>query len=192
MGSIVSLTGVIATVALTAVLVLGIVVHGRRQLPGLSKSGTLRLHRFLSLLALGVLIVHVGESVLAPEAGIGLAAIVIPFAGSHQPLWIGLGALSLDLMVVLAATSVWRVQVGRRWWRPVHWLAYACWPAAMAHSIGIGPGMRTGDLLDLAIVCIAAVVGASAWRLAGALRQALTSRPSPAQRVWKLPSRSVR
>lgn len=168
-GTVIAISGVIATAALTAVVVLGVLVHGKSQLPGLNRSATLRLHRFLSLLALGFLVLHVLEAVAAPYRRIGLAAIVIPFAGARQPLWIGLGAVSLDLLVVLVVTSLLRVHVGRRWWRAVHWLAYACWPAALAHGIGIGPGMRSGRLLDLAVVCIAAVIAAAAWRMAGAL-----------------------
>lgn len=190
--SVIAISGIIVTAALTAVVVLGILVHGKRQPPGLTRSGTLRLHRFLSLLAAGFLAVHVLLAVTTRYAGIGLGAVVLPFLFSRQPLWIGLGAVSLDLLVVLVATSLLRVHIGRRWWRAVHWLAYGCWPAAMAHSIGIGPGMRSGQLLDLAIACIAAVLAAGAWRLAGTLRQAVTSLRSPAQSVWKLPSRSVR
>jgi sulfoxide reductase heme-binding subunit YedZ len=94
---------------------------------------------------------------------------VIPFAGSRRPPWIGLGAIALDLLVVLVVTSLLRVRIGRRWWRAVHWLAYGCWPAAMAHSVGIGPSMRGGRLLDLAVACIALVLAAVTWRLAGAL-----------------------
>ncbi|HXW44970.1 MAG TPA: ferredoxin, partial [Streptosporangiaceae bacterium] len=86
--------------------------------------------------------------------------------------WIGLGAIAFDLMLVLIATSLLRRHVGRRTWRAVHWLAYACWPAAMAHSLGTGNGMRAGRLLDLAIACMATVAGAAAWRLADAIRAA--------------------
>lgn len=204
--TVIAISGVIVTVALTAVVVLGVLVHGKRRVPGLTRSGGLRLHRFLSLLAVGFLALHVLVAFSAPFAGFGLAAIVVPFLFSRQPLWIGLGAVSLDLLVVLLVTSLFRVRIGRPWWRGVHWLAYACWPAALAHGIGIGPGMRTGRLLDLAVACIAAVLAAAAWRLAGALRavlragpgsgqsgrQAGTSLRSAAHRVWKLPSRSVR
>jgi predicted ferric reductase len=178
-GTVIAISGVIATVALTLVVVLGILVHGKRQLPGLSRSGSLRLHRFGSLLAAGFLALHVLVAVSGAYAGIGLAAIVVPFAFSRQPLWIGLGAVSTDLLVVLVVTSLLRVRVGWRWWRAVHWLAYACWPAALAHAIGIGPGMRGGQLLDLAVACIAAVVLAAAWRVAVTLRAVPRARRVP-------------
>ena len=73
-------------------------------------------------------------------------------------------------MIALIVTSLLRRHIGRRAWRAVHWLAYLCWPAALAHSIGTGPGMRSGRLLDLAIACVAAVAAAAGWRLADAWR----------------------
>jgi sulfoxide reductase heme-binding subunit YedZ len=189
-GTVIAISGVIATVALTVVVVLGILVHGKRRLPGLTRSGGLRLHRFVALLALGFLALHVLAAVTAPYAGTSLGAIVVPFLFSRQPLWIGLGAVSLDLLVVLVVTSLLRVRLGWRWWRAVHWLAYACWPAALAHGIGIGPGMRGGRLLDLAVACIAVVVAAAAWRLAGAVRTVPRARrvPDLIQRLERLPT----
>jgi len=176
----VSLTGIIDTVLLTGVVVLGVLVHGRRSVPALSRHGSLELHRYLALLAVVFLAGHVLGAVAGTYDGIGLAAIVVPFVSAREPLWIGLGAVSLDLLVALVVTSLLRVRLGWRSWRAVHWLAYACWPAALAHGLGIGPGMRNGQLLDLAIACIAAVAGAAAWRLAGTLRSVPRARRVPA------------
>jgi sulfoxide reductase heme-binding subunit YedZ len=69
-------------------------------------------------------------------------------------------------MVALVVTSLLRRRLGRRAFRATHWLAYACWPAAVAHSIGAGGGMRSGRLLDLAVACVVAPAAATAWRLA--------------------------
>ena len=52
----------------------------------------------------------------------------------------------------------------------LHWLAYTCWPAALAHSIGSNSAMRSGRLLDLTAGCILAVLAAAGWRLVGTLR----------------------
>lgn len=189
-GTVIAISGVIATVALTVVVVLGVLVHGKRRLPGLARSDGLRLHRFVALLALGFLALHVLAAVTAPYAGTGVGAIVVPFLFSRQPLWIGLGAVSFDLLAVLVLTSLLRVRLGWRWWRAVHWLAYACWPAALAHGIGIGPGLRGGRLLDLAVGCIAAVVAAASWRLAGAVRTVPRARrvPDLIQGLERLPT----
>jgi NADH:ubiquinone oxidoreductase subunit F (NADH-binding)/DMSO/TMAO reductase YedYZ heme-binding membrane subunit len=179
LAGIVTLTGIIDTVLLTGVVVLGVLVHGRQPVPGLTRHGSLELHRYVALLAVVFLAAHVLGAVTGTYDGIGLAAIVVPFVSARQPLWIGLGAASLDLLAALVATSLLRVRLGWRAWRAVHWLAYACWPLALAHGVGIGPGLRHGRLFDLTVGCIAAVCLAAAWRLAGTLRSVPRARRVP-------------
>jgi methionine sulfoxide reductase heme-binding subunit len=172
MGTASVATGVISMLLVTAVVALGITVNRHGRLPGLPSFAALRLHRYLSLLACAFITVHVLTAVLRPYARIGLAAAVIP-AGS---LWISLGAVSFDLLVALVATSLLRRRLGGRTWRAVHWLAYACWPAALAHTIGIGPGLHAGRLFDLAVACVATVAAAGCWRLAGVVADAHAGR----------------
>jgi methionine sulfoxide reductase heme-binding subunit len=163
-------TGVISMTLLTAVVVLGVLVNRQGRLPGLPRFAGLSLHRYLALLAVGFLTLHILTALAVPFADIGLAATVIPFTSAREPVWLGLGAVSFDLVIALVVTSLLRRHLGRRTWRAVHWLAYVCWPAALAHSVGTGPGMRSGRLLDLAIACAAAVAAAVGWRLTGTWR----------------------
>jgi methionine sulfoxide reductase heme-binding subunit len=178
-GTVISVTGVIAMVLLTVTAVLGILVNRRVRLPGLPRFASLSVHRYASLLALAFLALHILTAVLVSYAGIGVAAALIPFTCAGDRLWIGIGAVASDLVVALVVTSLLRRHIGRRTWRALHWLAYACWPAAMAHSIGIGTGMRSGRLLDLALACMLAVLGAGAWRLAETVRGPRGSRRAP-------------
>jgi predicted ferric reductase len=173
-------TGVVCMVLLTAVVVLGIVVNRQGRLPGLPAFAGLGLHRYLSLLAVGFLVVHVLTAVADPFVSIRLAAAIIPFASAYKPLWLGLGAVSLDLMAVIIVTSLLRRRIGRRPWRAVHWLAYVSWPVALAHSIGSSTDMRSGPLLGLAAVCTLAVLAAAIWRLTGTLRAVPRARRVPA------------
>jgi methionine sulfoxide reductase heme-binding subunit len=158
-------TGVVALVMLTAVLVLGILVNRKRSLPGLPRFATAGLHRSLSLLAVAFVAVHVITAIADPYVTIGIAAAVVPFTSGYETFWIGLGAVAIDLMIALVATSLLRARIGRRTWRGVHWLAYAAWPVALAHSFGSSTDLRHGYLLWLGIGCIGAVLGAAGWRL---------------------------
>jgi sulfoxide reductase heme-binding subunit YedZ len=169
-------TGVIALVLLTAVFVLGILVTRKRNLPGLPRFGTAGLHRNLSLLAVLFVAVHVITAIADPYVTIGIAATVIPFTSPYETFWLGLGAVSLDLMAALIVTSLLRARIGRRTWRAVHWLSYAAWPVALAHSFGSSTDMEGGWLMWLGIACAAAVSGAATWRVVAAL-----TRPKPAQ-----------
>src|SRR5882724_10706791 len=164
-------TGVVALVLLTVTAVLGIAANRRGRLPGLPRFAVTSLHRAVSLLALAFLGVHIGTAIADPFVSIGIAASLVPFVSHYQPFWLGLGAVSVDLMLALVITSLLRGRIGRRTWRAVHWLAYATWPAAVAHSIGSGPDLWRGALLDLTIACIAAVAAATAWRVIGTRRE---------------------
>lgn len=173
-------TGVVAIVLLTAVVVLGVVVSRQQRLPGLPKFAGLGLHRYLSLLAVGFVTVHVLTAVADSYVSIRLAAVIIPFTSSYQPIWLGLGAVSLDLIAALILTSLLRYRIGRRAWRSVHLLAYLCWPVALAHSLGSSRDLRGGPLLGLTVVCTLAVVAAAGWRLAGVVRSVPRAERVPA------------
>lgn len=164
-------TGVVALVLLTLVVLLGIMVNRRRRLPGLPRFATTSLHRSLSLLAVCFVAVHVVTAVADPYVTIRLAAAIIPFTSAYKPMWLGLGALSLDMIIALLVTSLCRALLGRRTWRAVHWLGYACWPVALAHSLGASNDLRSGGLLVLTAICTAAVVGAAGWRIASAVAE---------------------
>jgi methionine sulfoxide reductase heme-binding subunit len=163
-------TGVVSLVLLTAVLVLGLLVTRQGRLPGLPRFGALSLHRYLSLLAVGFLVVHILTAVADTYVSIPLIAAILPFTSHYQPFWLGLGAVGLDLMIALIVTSLLRARIGRRTWRAVHWLAYASWPVAIAHSIGSGPDLRSGLLLGLTIASVLAVLAAIGWRVAATLK----------------------
>jgi predicted ferric reductase len=158
-------TGTATLVLLTLTLVLGI-VNARRWAPrGLQRFVVDDLHRTLGLLVVVVLAIHIGSVVLDSFVSISLIDALVPFVGSYHPFWLGLGALSLDLLAALIVTSLLRARIGLRAWRAVHWVAYACWPIAVAHGIGMGTD-AAGWLLWLTIGCGALVGVAVALRLA--------------------------
>jgi methionine sulfoxide reductase heme-binding subunit len=159
-------TGVVSLVLLSVVMIIGVLVNRQGRLPGLPRFAVLGLHRNLSLLAVAFVAVHVITAVADSFVSISLAAAVIPFVSAYEPLWLGLGAVSLDLMAAVIVTSLLRRYLGRRTWRAIHWLAYASWPVAVAHSIGSSQDLQHGALLGVAAACILAVAAAVAWRLA--------------------------
>jgi DMSO/TMAO reductase YedYZ heme-binding membrane subunit len=161
-------TGAVALVLLTGTLALGIADVTRWRSQRWPRFVVDALHGTLSLAAIVLLVGHVLTSVLDPFAPLRLTDAVLPFAGQYRPVWVGLGALSFDLLLVLVITSVWRRHIGPRAWRAVHWTAYACWPLALVHTLGTGSDVRRGWMLALAAACTAVVVIALGTRLAAA------------------------
>jgi methionine sulfoxide reductase heme-binding subunit len=164
-------TGVVTMLLLTAVVLLGILVNRQGRLPGLPGFAVTGLHRNVSLLAVVFLAIHVLTAIADPYVTIGLAAAVLPFASAYQSLWLGLGAISLDLIGALILTSLARARMSRRAWRGIHWLAYAAWPLAVVHSLGSSSDARGGLVLGVLAGCVLATLAALAWRLSHAARE---------------------
>ena len=106
-------TGIVALLLLTAVLVLGILVNRQGRLPGLPRFAVTDLHRNLSLLSVAFIVVHVLTAVLDTYVHIPLVSAVIPFASGYERLWLGLGAISLDIMLAMIVTSLLRGRLNR-------------------------------------------------------------------------------
>jgi sulfoxide reductase heme-binding subunit YedZ len=158
-------SGVVTLVLLTTVFVLGIATTTRwrgRRLPGFA---AVSLHRSISLLSVVFLAVHILTALVDPYAAVNVAAVVVPFVAGKSALWVGLGAVSLDLTLALIVTSLLRHRIGLRLWRGVHWAAYLSWPLALFHSLGIGSDTGTLWLRLAAAGCVASVATAVALRL---------------------------
>jgi predicted ferric reductase len=163
-------TGAVSLLLLTVAVALGVADVRRLATGRLPRFVIDALHRNASLIALAFLVVHIVTSVLDSFAPISLADAVIPFGGAYRPFWLGLGAVSFDLLVAVAITSLLRRRIGLRAWRGVHWLAYASWPVALLHGLGTGSDVKDTWLLVLSIGCALVVAAAVAWRVLGATR----------------------
>jgi sulfoxide reductase heme-binding subunit YedZ len=159
-------TGAAALILLTAALALGVADVARWRSARWPRFVVDALHGTLALAAVALVAAHVVTSVLDPFAPLRLADAVLPFGSRYRPLWVGLGALASDLLVVLVVTSLLRRRIGPQVWRAVHWAAYACWPPAVAHGLGTGSDTRTGWMLAVTLGCVGAVAAAVLARCA--------------------------
>ncbi|MBF6554940.1 MAG: ferric reductase-like transmembrane domain-containing protein [Acidimicrobiales bacterium] len=157
--------GLVALIALTASIVVGVVASigwtTERWPRFLSQS----VHRNLSLFCLGLVAIHVVTTVGDGYVPIGFLDAFIPFRSPYRPIWIGFGALTLDLMIAVLITSALRHRIGFQSWRFVHWLAYLCWPIALFHGLGSGTDASLPVVLAVNATCAAAVLTAVACRL---------------------------
>ncbi len=158
-------SGVVSMLLLTGVMALGIATRGGVQLRALPRFATLALHRSISLMSMVFVAVHVATAVIDPYAAVRLASVFVPFANGSRPLLVGLGAVAVDLMIALVVTGLLRERIGRRTWRAIHWAAYATWPVAFVHALGMGSDTSTLWFRGLAIGSVALIGGAAAWRV---------------------------
>jgi len=143
-------TGLVSLVLLTASVLLGLLTAGRFSSQRWPRFLTQGMHRNVSLLVLVFLALHIGGTVLDSYTSIPLAAAFVPFASSYKTAWLSLGAVAFDLLLALIVTSL---------------VAYACWPVAVAHGLGIGTDRSVTWVIALTLACMACVGAAATWRI---------------------------
>ncbi|HEX8714299.1 MAG TPA: ferric reductase-like transmembrane domain-containing protein, partial [Solirubrobacteraceae bacterium] len=169
-------TGAVALLLLTGSVALGVLDVRRFSTPQWPRFVVDTLHRNVSLLAMVFLLLHILTSVLDSFAPISIVDALIPFVGSYRPFWLGLGALSFDLLVAVTITSLLRRRFGYGTWRAIHWLTYASWPIALLHGFGTGSDVKSTWLLGLSIACLLAVLAAVLARVVAGWPQNLRAR----------------
>jgi sulfoxide reductase heme-binding subunit YedZ len=95
---------------------------------------------------------------------------VLPFGATYEPLWLALGAVALDITVVVVATSLARTRISHRGWSLVHLTTYLAWCSAAAHGIGIGTDAGRPWMASMTAACVAAVVLAALARVTAVVR----------------------
>jgi sulfoxide reductase heme-binding subunit YedZ len=158
-------TGIVALILLTGSIVLGILTSvrlGTRRWPRFTFQD---LHRRVSLLAMVFVGLHVVTTVSDAFAPIGWLSVVVPFTSPYRRFWLGLGTISVDVLLAVTISSLLRQRINPRTWRALHWLAYASWPLAVVHGLGTGTDPHLGWVMIIVVGCVVAVLGALGWRL---------------------------
>ena len=159
-------TGTVSFLLLTAAVLMGI-AHSVRWSPARTPRFVVQdLHRNISLLVIVFVAIHVATAVIDGFAPIRWLDAVVPFTSAYRAVWLGLGAVALDVLLAVAITSLLRPRLGFRIWKGIHGSAYACWVVAIFHGLGVGSDARQTWMLALAAGSVIAVVAATCWRVA--------------------------
>lgn len=158
-------TGIVSIVLLTVVVVIGMVTAGRRRPHADRATIAAGVHRWLSLGMTVFIATHIITAVAESYVDISWLSVVVPFTSGYETVWIGFGALAVDLLVTIIVTSMLRHRIPERIWRGIHWATYGLWVFAIIHGFALG----TADqpiLQGITLAC--GVVGglAASWRVA--------------------------
>jgi len=152
--------------------VVGVKRWGSTRWPRIVTAG---LHRTVSLLAVCFLAVHITTAILDGWIGLSWFGAIIPFQSTYRPIWVGIGALTFDLLIAVMATSLLRRHLSRRTWRLVHWTTWLMWPLALVHALGSGSDIGSGWALGIGVSCVAMVLLALVWRVRPAAARSVSS-----------------
>ena len=149
--------GLSSYVALAVALVTGIALR-TAVLDWLGNNRALRaLHEYTTVLWLPLAAIHLLSLLLDKTARIGLLDLLIPFHSSYGALGIGLGALSLDILLLVTVTAFFKRRMNKDLWAWLHRLAYPAFALIFFHSVLTGT-----DFSD-------PIISAITWAAAAAL-----------------------
>jgi predicted ferric reductase len=127
--------GLSSYAALAIALVSGIALR-TAVLDWLGSNRALRaLHEYTTVLWMPLAAVHILSLLLDQTARIGLLDVVVPFHSSYGTLGIGLGALSVDVLVVVTVSAYFKRQLRNALWQWLHRLSYAAFALMFFHSV---------------------------------------------------------
>ncbi len=153
-------SGLAAVALLSAVVVLGILSSADFGSRRWSRFVTNGLHRRIAYLACAMLGLHIVAVVADSYVDVGALSVIVPFTSGYERFAVGLGALAVDSMVVIVATSLTRRHLPFRVWQAIHVIAYAAWPLAILHGVLAGSddllalGLSMGGALAVAAVAL--------------------------------------
>jgi methionine sulfoxide reductase heme-binding subunit len=143
-GSVQALWYVTRAAGLTAYLLLwfstawGLLVSTRILDGFLGRVYTYDFHQFTSLLAIGFTFAHVVVLLGDRYLPFSMAQILIPFASTYRPLWVGVGTIALYLTLLVTVTFYLRRQIGVEAFRAIHVLSLVAYLGATVHGLLAG------------------------------------------------------
>jgi DMSO/TMAO reductase YedYZ heme-binding membrane subunit len=174
-------SGVLALIALTAAVGVGLVATDRIIMAPASRVVAQAVHRAVSFAALAFLVTHIVLEILAHRSRVIDA--FVPFLARGRTFYIGLGTIASDLVILLVVTGIARGRFAAKWpwtWRAIHTTAYLAWPLAIVH--GLLAGRTAKPYVDWSYgACLAAVGLALIVRFVATIRsrREKTAHPLP-------------
>jgi hypothetical protein len=168
--------GYTAFALLTLSVALGLVLSSPLRSKRWPRFATTELHRFVTLLTLVFIGVHVLVAMLDRFISFRLVEVLVPFTSHYRLFWMGLGIVSAYLAVAVWASSWLQRRIGYAWWRRLHYATFAVYVGAAAHGLGSGSDAGWAWSRSIYVASFVLVGGLLIMRLPA------RDRPAPARR----------
>jgi sulfoxide reductase heme-binding subunit YedZ len=112
--------GIMAYLLLWFSTVWGLAVTSKIFDPLLDRIFTYDFHQFISLLAIGFILLHVLVLTVDRYLPYSTWQILIPFLSPYRPLWVGIGVIAFYIILLVTVTFYIRGRIGMRAFRIIH------------------------------------------------------------------------
>ncbi len=110
----------------------------------------LKLHNWTAYVALGLAALHPIPLLFLDKPHFRVTDVLYPVSSPQQPVINTLGAISLYLLAFTVITSIYRAEIGRQRWKPLHYLTYVVAALLIVHGAATDQHLDNSpmDLLD--------------------------------------------
>ncbi|HZQ08804.1 MAG TPA: hypothetical protein VFD70_19635 [Anaerolineae bacterium] len=143
----------------------GLAVSSKIFDPLLHRAFTFDVHEFLSLLAIGFVVAHVGALILDSYMPFSIPEILVPFLAPYRPLWVGIGIIGMYLTLLVTVTFYLRSKIGQKAFRTIHLLSFISYIAVTVHSVfaGTDSALISTKLVYIATALVIALLSVHWW-----------------------------
>lgn len=130
------------------------------------------LHDWTPWIVIPAALVHIVALLLDATARIGILDVFVPFLTSYGQLAIGLGTISLDLLIVVLVTTWLRGRFSNEAWKWWHRVSYLGFGTMFLHSILAGTDLTSPVIAALSWAALIGIAYYALERLVKALNPA--------------------
>lgn len=170
--------GLTSFAALSASVVLGLLLSTKNNPRWLKKPFVFEMHQFLSVLALVLVAVHVASLVFDPHGTFTPVELVVPFAGAYQRFWVGAGIIAAWLIAAITVSFWMKKRIGHRAWRMLHAGSFGGYLMALGHGIAAGSDTGLAPVYWMYVLSAAAIAGLTVLRMSQQRRTAKRTIPT--------------
>lgn len=157
-------TGIVAFAAVTAAVIVGLLIStrvaGNRPRPAWS----LDLHRMLGGIALVMVVLHLLGLFLDSYVEFGVVDLLVPLASDWKPIAVAAGILGLYLLTAVQLSSLAMKRLPRKLWRVVHYAGFAAFWLAAVHGASAGTDAAHPAYVGGSIAAIVLVLFLTVYR----------------------------
>ena len=147
----------------------------------LHRSFTFDFHEFISLLAVGFTLVHIGVLMVDQYLPYSVAQILIPFISPYRPVWVGIGVLAFYVTLLVTVTYYLRSKIGMKAFRAIHVFSLLAYLGVTVHSFFSGSDSSLPSVQAMyAVTFFGTVILMAYWLLQSAQKKQAKKAVAPA------------
>ena len=168
-----SYAGLVAVALATLNICLGLLISVRyspvRYWPHRKHINIFQLHTWTGYTVLAFVVLHPALLLLIRSPHFRVFDVLLPVQSPQQPFENTLGAIAFYALVIVVVTSIYRIPIGRKLWKRLHYLVYPAAALLFVHGILTNQNLdnKAVDYFDgekvFIEICLGIVFAGSIW-----------------------------